>query len=64
MQKIDVDIVMYLARKYTDMNLEDIAEILGGIKGATVSYGANKILAKLKSDRNTRRLIEKITEKF
>lgn len=57
-------VYMYLARKYTDYTLKDIAKFLGGMDHSSINYGINNVEKLLKTDKKMAKDIENITKKL
>jgi chromosomal replication initiator protein len=51
-------VCMYLARKHTDLSLEEIGRHLGGRDHSTVVYAQDKIETEIKKDKSFRRTVE------
>ncbi len=54
-------VAMYLARKHTDLSLQDIGEAFGGRDHGTVIHATRKVERKIEEDSSLRSLIEEVS---
>ena len=54
------DVAIYLSAKYTRCTYDEIGEYFGGIRPSAVSLGSRRIIERMKTDKNFKKLVRQL----
>jgi len=63
-QNVERDVAIYLSRELSGLNCRDIGQCFGGISGAGITMGFNRIARSLKKDRRLTKSIKLLRDKL